>query len=520
MHWKAVGLCACLGLIAVGPSAGQSSKLEPQQVPPNNPQADERTVLRVSYRLVVVDVVVLDEAGHPVSNLDRSQFEITENGVPQQIKAFDPPLAYSMTASSAPIVHGTADLGKIGDAPVDILVLDELNNSFSDAANGRLQMLSFLQKQPEVLPVPTQLLAAGESRFQMLHDYTQSRDELLKSVEKHFASHPVQQLDSVGLLVETLGILSQIAESSEGTRGRKNILWVGSGYPMVNTMLLPISSEAILQDAIRRVTDRMLDARVALTLIDPKGIQEVDQGGENFATMDDMSAGIAPVTGPFTGSLDFGTFAIATGGQILANRNDVAAEIGHSADNSQIYYTLAYSPTTGTPGNDNPAAYRKIRIHLKDRSLRAVARDGYFPEEDAIDPPPTASQPLPAVLKFDLLSAAKTRLHYNGITVRAEKTASGYTLSIARSQLKWVEQSAGSRIAEMTLIIAFYNDRDKLLQSRAIELKQTMNPPPGARISPEVKLALPLAPPPTTERVRFVVRDAGSGVMGTADWEQ
>ena len=520
MHWKDVGLFFCLGLIVAARGAGQEPKLEPQQVPPHRSQADERTILRVTSRLVIVDVVVLDKAGRPVGDLDRSQFEITENGVPQPITAFDPPSAHSMPAGSAPIVHSSADLEKIGNAPVDILVLDELNNSFSDAASARLQMLTFLGKQPEVLPVPTQLIAAGESRFQLLHDYTQSRDELLKSVEKHFASPPVQQLESVGLLVETLGILSQIAESSKGTPGRKNVLWVGSGYPMVNTMLLPITSEDILQDAIRRVTDRMLDARVTLSLIDPKGIQEVDGGGENFATMDDMSAGIAPITGPFTGTLDFATFANATGGQIIANRNDVAAQIGHSADNSQIYYTLAYSPTTGKPGNDNPAAYRKIRIHVKDRSLKVIARDGYFSEEDAIDPPPTASQPLPAVMKFDLLSAAKTRLHYNGITVRAEKTTSGYTLSIARGQLKWVEQPAGSKVAEMTVIIAFYNERDKLLQSRAIELKQTMNPPPGARISPEVKLALPFMSPQGMERVRFVVRDAGSGVMGTADWEQ
>ena len=520
MHWKAVGSLFCLGLIMVTHGVGQSPKPEPQQVPSGRPQSDERTILRVNSRLVVVDVVVLDKAGHPVSDLDRSQFEITENGVVQQITAFDPPSAHSMPAGNVPIVHSSADLEKIGNAPVDILVLDELNNNFSDAASARLQMLSFLRKQPEVLPVPTQLLAAGESRFQVLHDYTQSRDELFKSVEKHFASPPVQQLDSVGLLVETLGILSQIAESSKGTPGRKNVLWVGSGYPMVNTMLLPISSEAILQDAIRRVTDRMLDARVMLTLIDPKGVQEVDQGGENFATMDDMSAGIAPITGPFTGTLDFATFAKATGGRIIANRNDVDVQIGQSADSSQIYYTLAYSPTAGKAGDDNPAAYRKIRINLKDRSLKAIARDGYFAEEEAIDPPPTTSQPLPAVMKFDLLSAAKTRLHYNGITVRAEKTTSGYTLSIARGQLKWVEQPAGSKVAEMTVIIAFYNERDKLLQSRAIELKQTMNPPPGARISPEVKLALPFMSPQGMERVRFVVRDAGSGVMGTADWEQ
>ena len=86
MHWKDVGLFFCLGLMVAARGAGQEPKLEPQQVPAHSSQADERTILRVTSRLVIVDVVVLDKAGRPVGDLDRSQFEITENGVPQHSK--------------------------------------------------------------------------------------------------------------------------------------------------------------------------------------------------------------------------------------------------------------------------------------------------------------------------------------------------------------------------------------------------------------------------------------------------
>jgi hypothetical protein len=359
--------------------------------------------------------------------------------------------------------------------------------------------------------VPTQLISVGESNFQVLHDYTQSRDELLQCAQAHFPPLPVQQLDSTGLLVESLGILSQITNSTRGTPGRKNILWVGSGYPEVDVMNLPVSSEEMLEDAIHRVTRKMLDARVSLTLIDPQGVVAANSGSENQGTMDDNIDGIANTTGPYTGSIDFATFATTTGGQILANRNDVDAEIGQGADLSQVYYTLAYEPTSQ---DDAAAPYRKIRIHLKDRSLRTLARDGYFPGEDTPDPPPTPSQPLPTRIKFDMLSAAKTQLPYNGITVHAARATGGFILSIDREQLTWTAQAAQSRRAELTIVAAFFNSHNKLLVSKAMELKRTVQ----RSIPPEMSMTLPLMLPPGAVRVRFVVRDATSGALGTADW--
>ncbi len=84
------------------------------------------------------------------------------------------------------IVNSTADLHKIGDAPVTIIVLDELNTAFSDMSYARRQLADYLQTQPEVLNQPTALLAVGDSKFQVLHDYTQNRADLVKVLKAHY----------------------------------------------------------------------------------------------------------------------------------------------------------------------------------------------------------------------------------------------------------------------------------------------------------------------------------------------
>ena len=104
--------------------AGSISPLRAQGA--QAPQEPE--TLQVTSRLVVLDVVVLDRAGKPVTNLDQSKFSIYEDKAPQTIKNFDPPTGHAMPRGSASeaVVHSAADLPKIGTAPVNILVFDEL----------------------------------------------------------------------------------------------------------------------------------------------------------------------------------------------------------------------------------------------------------------------------------------------------------------------------------------------------------------------------------------------------------
>ena len=477
--------------------------------------------LHVTTHLVVLDVVVLDKSGHPVSNLDRSQFSITEDKVPQTIRSFDPPLGHRMPAGSADhaVVHGTADLAKIGNAPVNILVFDELNTKWDGTAYARQQMEKFLKAQPEVLTVPTLLVAAGDDGFKVLHDYTQSRTELLDAIRTHFPQFPWQMMRggstiNIERLEQTLGTLSQIAESSRGTPGRKNVIWVGSGYPTIDTTTLQFDDENKLLAIIQRVTNRMLEARVTLYMVEPNGVAtgSTDTG----AAGDDGSAldtGVAALS-PYMGSLDFATFATATGGEIFANRNDVNVAIGQSITDGGVYYTLSYVPTNNS---DDAQKYRKIRVRLKDPSLHAVTRDGYFPSTEAVDAVPTGKEKPANQLQFDLMSAASTRLAYNGLRVQAKLAAVGYQLLVGAKELHWADQPDGSRLAEITVMTVFFNAKDKELKSYPEELKERIGKDVQLNDQAEIAIKLPLDAPPGMARVRFVVRDAATGVLGTAE---
>jgi hypothetical protein len=321
----------------------------------------------------------------------------------------------------------------------------------------------------------------------------------------------------IDLLEETLGTLSQLAESSRGTPGHKNVIWVGSGYPSINTQTLAFDDESKLDDIIHRVTGRMLSAHMSLYLVDPRGVQAVATDIGIPDGSDTGVQGIGSVVGPFEGDLDFATFAPATGGEIFANRNDIDIAIAQSMQDGGVFYTLSYVPTGGS---DDPQKYRQIRITLKDPSLHATTRDGYFPETAPVDVIPVGKEKPSNQLQFDLVSAARTKLAYNGLTVKAKQTPEGYKVLVGSRGLNWTRQPDNSQLAEVTVMVVFFNGKDKELKSSALEMKEKVAADIQTQGSAVVSFAVPIEAPREAERVRFVVRDAGSGVLGTADLDR
>ena len=102
-----------------------------------NEGGDPMTTIKVVTKRVLLDVVVRDRRGNVVTNLKQSDFTIFEDGVEQPVRSFDSVLEHQMPEPGKAIVHSTADLAKIGPAPVTLLVLDELNTSFEDMAYAR-----------------------------------------------------------------------------------------------------------------------------------------------------------------------------------------------------------------------------------------------------------------------------------------------------------------------------------------------------------------------------------------------
>jgi hypothetical protein len=174
------------------------------------------------------------------------------------------------------VVSSAADLSRIGRAPVTILVLDELNTPFSDMSFARQALVKYLLTQPAQVPSPTALLVASNTRFMQLHDYTQNRDELIALIKHHIPDYPSKMMagrggpSAVERMAQSLAALEQIAKASTGTPGRKNVVWVGSGFPSADLVGLDTRTADTIEAAVHNCTGMLLAARVTMYTIDPK----------------------------------------------------------------------------------------------------------------------------------------------------------------------------------------------------------------------------------------------------------
>lgn len=505
---RALGGLALSFLVAAQPCLAQQDGVASSHPPPLQ--------IQVNSRLVLLDVTVTDKLGHPITNLGRDQFVVTEDKVPQTIKTFEAPGTHTLPAGKL-LVRSSGDLAKIGMAPVTILVLDELNTPFADRAYAQQMMEKYLQQQPAVMPSPTLVLAVGDSSFSVIHDYTQDREALLNGIRHHFPDYPwtLQRQSAGDQMSLTLGALDQIADSSRGTPGRKNVIWVGTGYPSVDETGMAARDVEQLTDAIEIVTRRMMGARVTLYTIDPGGpkptvaSQLITGGGGS-------SVGTGSTFGTFNPSdVDFVSFATATGGTVLFARNDLTKELTEEVGEGDTYYTIGYVPT-----GDSDAAkpYRAIQVTMKDPSLTATTRQGYFANATPVERVQTDQKKKePKQLSYDLLSAAKSTLTYNGLQVKAVHTGSGFTISVGAKAMQWVSQADGNRVAEATVFAVAYDARHRPISNGAAELTERIGPGDSIDKSTRITLTFPFVLPPRAAMVRLVVRDAGTGAIGTAD---
>ncbi len=490
-------------------------------------------VFKVNTRIVVLDIVVTDKKGNVVTNLQQSDFKVYEDKQPQTILTFEPPSAHVMPASPGgqAIVNSTADLPKIGDAPVTIIVLDELNTSFEEMSSARQELAQYLMKQPAVLKQPTALLVVDSTKFVLLHDYTQNRASLIKVLKSHMPIYPWKSEDvgsgtaigkngagAVERIAQTMSAVITIATATSGTPGRKNVIWVGVNAPGVSLLGADDSVKKAMDEDTRRLTQKLLDSRITMYYINPTRNDSSVVGVMVPQTNPDVATFID--TDPFESQVDFNQFGPATGGQIFYSRNDISKEIATAIDNGATYYTLTYSPTNRS---ENAARFRNIAVRLSNPDLLATTRSGYYPEptnaENSVNDPTLPATQRQKLLELDLSSAATSTLPYNGLAVTAQKTSDPkvWQVSVAAKDLSWTQDNHAPH-AEVTAMSVAYDGNTKkitILAHTARELTSTQN---AGQTSPDtVTFQVPVELPDGTKRLRFIIRDAVSGHLGTAD---
>ncbi len=257
-----------LALIAILTTAALLPAQQPDQFP--------SPVIRVTTRLVMLDVIAVDKSGKPVTDLKPEDFVLEEGGKKQKISVFglhNPPAAAAAAPALPAGVYSNRPETQVAPGPVTILLIDGLNSPFQNQAFVRNKLIDYVKTQHQ----PGQrmaVLALGNGLFKLqgftsdpallraaLENYrpAQVRETAASQIEQRVTSVPPANIGlrgttgeaRVNSLISTLSFfeneqevlaldvrmrtslesLRAIARMVSGMPGRKNLVWVSARFP-------------------------------------------------------------------------------------------------------------------------------------------------------------------------------------------------------------------------------------------------------------------------------------------------
>ncbi len=482
----------------------------------------------IKARLVVLDAVVTDAGGKPVDGLTTKDFEVYEDGKPQRIHSLEGPSFHKLPAASDAAgtsqVFNPAQPASFGQSPVTILLLDQLNTRFADSSFARRELHNYLARQPAILQQPTALLMLYDDHLKQLQVFTRDREVLLRAL----AASPTEydwkleltgnaDLGPVERLDQSLRAVEDIAQSYARIPGRKNLVWVGGGFPSVDPQAFATEDLDKVKEALRHLTNEMLDTRITLYAVDPStlapGMTEItDISQTEFAQA--SGDALSHNSSTFNADEDFDALGPATGGSVVRGMNNVAQQIDSAVSLGANFYVLSYTPNTPS---EAAAKYRKIKVVCLRPGLTVDTRTGYFSgrsEELRSD----------TVRNDDLTTAVESSIPLNGLIVKVvPNTSPGeptntYLVQVGAANLAWHPEPSGAFSASVSILSASLNAANGMIGHTMRGMIATARP--GTDLHDPARMAefVFTAQPAAKARVlRFIVRDSASGRMGSFD---
>jgi VWFA-related protein len=313
-------------------------------------------------RQITLDVLVTDKSGKPVTGLQQQDFTLLDNKQPQKILSFD-------------AVQGTKT-----DPPVEVILLvDEVNVDFTKVSYGREQIEKFLRSGGGELPRPASLAVLTDAGVSMGNGTTQDGNALaallnenkagLRSITRSQGVYGAG--DRIGL---SLNALQQLADYEAPRPGRKLLIWISPGWPLLTGPRIQLSNkdQQRIFGNIVALSDSLRRARLTLYSIDPLGTQ--DAGGFQTFYYEEYLKGVKKPNQVQMANLALQVIATQSGGRVLNSNNDVAGEIASVVADANAFYVLTFG---GLPG-DGPNEYHALEIKLDKPGLKALTRTGYY----------------------------------------------------------------------------------------------------------------------------------------------
>ncbi|MEO6334701.1 MAG: VWA domain-containing protein [Pyrinomonadaceae bacterium] len=394
---------------------------------------DEEDVVKITSKLVQVDVVVTDKDGNQVTGLKASDFTILQDGKPQTVSGF----SYIPTGGSGQVPTQKGDKAGVlvPEGPrrsgtrgrIITFVVDDGNCRAS--LTGMKASREALEKFITIQMLPDDVVAIYQTRSgsSMFQQYSSDKTQLLRAArkirwypaaggcapsdgsfydaarintaviatsrgEKGISEETAdakkrreQNEDRSGdyQVVGSLGVLRYAIRGLDRLPGRKVLFFISDGIPLQGRdgqILKAVDQLGDLSDLANR-------SAVVLNTIDIRGLFDPSmiEARDRVSTLDNAIAteAISDRRSRDVRSSQDGLAFLAgeTGGNFYKNENFLDAPIGRALAIEKGYYLVAYEPNDAT---FKGKYFNKIEIKLSRPNLRVSSRSGFLGVVDKV----------------------------------------------------------------------------------------------------------------------------------------
>jgi len=546
-----------LAVLAARPAAQQPSAGQPA-----SPGDQPAVTFRVEINYVEVDAGVFDKDGRFVSDLRRDDFQVLEDGVPQDVSAFtlvNIPIerAEKPLFAKRPIEPDVASNAKPFDGRVFVIVLDDLHTASFRSLLVRRAARQFIEEHMAANDLAAVVYTGG--RGEAGQDFTSNKRLLLNAVDRFMGrklrSKTLERLDeyqrqqatqpgpnsSTGnnrindpLDMErgydarnTLESLRRISDYVNSVHGRrKAIVFLSEGidydiYDFNNR------ESTTIMDGMRETIASATRANVSIYAIDPRGLTQLaDESIEASGGFPDdplLNLSMQSFQDDLRLSqMNLQSLAEDTGGFAAVNSNDFTKAWERVVADNSSYYVLGYYPKN----DKRDGRFRKLEVKVRREGVEVRTRKGYTAPRGKAPAPTTESPGEKA--SPELRRALDSPLPLSSLTLRAyaapfKGTAPNASIAVgieADGKDLAFSQKEGKFVNDLEMSVIALDAAAKLRDGKRDVLNMGLKPETHARVAQSgLRMQQRLQLPPGRYQLRLAARETGGGRVGSVTYD-
>jgi VWFA-related protein len=315
---------------------------------------------------ITISVAVDTKSDQPATSLNEKDFTILDNKTPRPITSF------RVVTPPAEPVHV-------------ILLLDAVNMPYEALAYTRQGIERYLKSNEGTLAYPTTLAILTDHGVQIANGFSTDGNRLNDSFHNQQIGlreiNRASEWSGAERLQICIDAFRQLASFAGGLPGRKAVIWISAGWPLVSgpRIYLDAQQEDQIFNNVVLFSNQLRQDEMTVYNVNPWGVGEALERADYYEAF--LKAPARP-NDVQLGDLAVQVLAIHTGGLAIESNSDVTGNIARCLADFRSWYQIVFDPLPA----DKPNEYHHIEVHLDQRDLVARTTDGYYANQRALDP--------------------------------------------------------------------------------------------------------------------------------------